>query len=307
MGAGQGFFEAGEVRRAEMHVRYILEGSVRRSGDDVRINAQLIDATNGAHLRAERFDGMWSDVLALQNKVVENVALALELRLVRAVGDKSPGSTSNSEAYEVYLQGLELEFRGSPQDFAGALTHFKRAIALDPAYGEALAEIAWIYEQSSGNQDRLAVEALRDTGVGLHLATGQLPGIRDRQLLDFDVEYIGDFLGGQAIAGQRSHRRYDWRAKVAALFLKLARHARQRPCNRHWHRARDGARRISPPPEGASDDEPGNRRSGQVSPAAAICRTANERQGSDVSACGSAYRPSFSRRYGLPVGRTVEV
>jgi TolB-like protein len=153
----------------EMHVRYILEGSVRRSGDDLRINAQLVDATTGAHLWAERFDGAWSDVISLQNKVVESVALALELRLVRAVGDTSPGSTSNPEAYEAYLQGLELEFRGSPQDFAGAATHFKRAIALDPGYGKALAEIAWIYEQSAGDE---AKEKALGTGhiETMHLA-----------------------------------------------------------------------------------------------------------------------------------------
>ena len=138
----------------EMHVRYILEGSVRRAGEDLRINAQLIDATTGTHLWAERFDGAWSDVLTLQNRVVDNVALALELRLVRAVGDTSPGSTANPAAYDAYLQGLELEFRGSPQDFAGALTHFKRAIAIDPGYGKALAELAWIYEQSAGNEER---------------------------------------------------------------------------------------------------------------------------------------------------------
>lgn len=138
----------------EMHVRYILEGSVRRTGDDVRINAQLIDATTGTHLWAERFDGAWSDVLTLQNKVVENVALALELRLVRAVGDTSPGSTSNPEAYDAYLQGLELEFRGAPKDFAGAVTQFKRAIALDPGYGKALAELAWTYNEAAGNEER---------------------------------------------------------------------------------------------------------------------------------------------------------
>jgi TolB-like protein len=138
----------------EMRVRYLLEGSVRRAGDGVRINTQLIDATTGGHLWAERFEGDWSDVLALQDKVVEAVALALELRLVRAIGDTSPGSTADPQAYEAYLQGLELEHRGSAQDFAAAAAHFKRAVAIDPGYGKALAEIAWIYQESVGNQER---------------------------------------------------------------------------------------------------------------------------------------------------------
>ena len=66
---------------SEMGVRYVLEGSVRRTGDDIRINARLVDGESGGNLWAERFDGAWSDVLVLQNKVVTDVATALELRL----------------------------------------------------------------------------------------------------------------------------------------------------------------------------------------------------------------------------------
>jgi len=138
----------------EMGVRYVLEGSIRRAGDDMRINVQLIDATTNTHLWAERFDGPWADVLSLENKVVEQVALALELRLVKAGGDTAPGSTTNAQAYEAYLRGLEFEYRGAPQDFAEAVKHFKAAIALDPNYGKALAELAWIYDQSAGTEER---------------------------------------------------------------------------------------------------------------------------------------------------------
>ena len=67
---------------SELGVRYILEGSIRRAGDDMRINAQLIDATTSGHMWAERFDGAWGEVFALQDKVIENVGQALKLRLI---------------------------------------------------------------------------------------------------------------------------------------------------------------------------------------------------------------------------------
>ena len=71
---------------AALGVRYLLEGSIRRVGDDMRINAQLIDGSTSGHLWAERFDGRWSDVFALQDKVVGSIAEALKLRLVAAPG-----------------------------------------------------------------------------------------------------------------------------------------------------------------------------------------------------------------------------
>ena len=70
----------------ELGVRYMLEGSTRRAGDDMRLNAQLIDAETGGHVWAERFDGQWADVFALQDKVVGSIAGALKLRL-----DQRPG------------------------------------------------------------------------------------------------------------------------------------------------------------------------------------------------------------------------
>ncbi|TIL92271.1 MAG: hypothetical protein E5Y73_15755 [Mesorhizobium sp.] len=77
---------------AELGVRYILEGSIRRVGDDLRINAQLIDMTTGGHLWAERFDGAWSDIFTLQDKIVGEIAKALQLRLVASARRRSPAA-----------------------------------------------------------------------------------------------------------------------------------------------------------------------------------------------------------------------
>ena len=137
---------------AELGVRYILEGSVRRIGDELRINAQLIDAGTGLHKWAERFDGAWQDVFALQDKVIASVVNALELRL--ATGERltqGPGGTRNPAAYDAYLRGLELYWRDTPEDAAKAVTNLKQAVALDPTYGEAYAALAEVYRLWSGS------------------------------------------------------------------------------------------------------------------------------------------------------------
>jgi TolB-like protein/class 3 adenylate cyclase len=130
----------------ELGVRYILEGSVRRGGNDMRLNAQLIDAESGGHIWAERFDGQWADVFALQDKVVASIAGALKLRLVTGQNNEEiAGGTSNPIAYEAFLRGLELELRLTPADYAQAITLYEEALALDPNFGRAAAELAWVY------------------------------------------------------------------------------------------------------------------------------------------------------------------
>ncbi len=132
-------------------MRYIIEGSVRRVGNELRINAQLIDAKTGLHKWAERFDGQWADVFQMQDTVIQNVVNALELRL--AAGEtaaQGPGGTSNPAAYEAYLQGLELVWRDTPDIAQQAVQHLKKAITLDPDYGEAYAVLAQLYQRAAG-------------------------------------------------------------------------------------------------------------------------------------------------------------
>ena len=130
----------------ELGVRYILEGSVRRGGNDMRLNAQLIDTQTGGHIWAERFDGQWTDVFTLQDKLVGAIADALKLRLVTGEGKaKIAGGTSNPAAYEAFPRGLELELRGTPEDIAKAVPLYQQALTLDPNFGRAIAELAWVY------------------------------------------------------------------------------------------------------------------------------------------------------------------
>jgi TolB-like protein/class 3 adenylate cyclase len=131
----------------ELGVRYILEGSTRLAGEEMRINAQLIDTQTGGHVWAERFDGQWADIFALQDKVIANVARALELKLVTK---ERPGGTSNTAAYEAYLRGLELDLHDTAEDNAKAAKLFQQAVSIDPGYGQAYAELAYVHWRAFG-------------------------------------------------------------------------------------------------------------------------------------------------------------
>jgi TolB-like protein/class 3 adenylate cyclase len=145
----------------ELGVRYILEGSIRRAGDQMRINAQLIDATTSGHMWAERFDGAWSDVFDLQDKLIYEIATALKLRLVSGQqAAKMAGGTSNPTAYEASLRGRERELRDKPEDWVEAVRYYEQALALDPKFGDAAAALAWIYREAQWTEPRSKVFGL---------------------------------------------------------------------------------------------------------------------------------------------------
>jgi TolB-like protein/Flp pilus assembly protein TadD len=134
----------------ELGVRYVLEGSVRKAGARVRINAQLIDATTGGHLWAERYDGNLADVFALQDKVTQNIVAALAVTLTAGEQEYARWQeTDNVAAYDLFLQGWTQYIRRTPDGFAKAVSHFKKAIELDPKYGRAYAALASTYWESS--------------------------------------------------------------------------------------------------------------------------------------------------------------
>jgi TolB-like protein/Flp pilus assembly protein TadD len=130
----------------ELGVRYVLEGSVRRAGDQLRINAQLIDATTGGHLWAERYDGQMDDVFALQDKITRKIVSALAVQLT--AGDEKLGAgkeTDSAEAYDAFLQGWAHYWRATPDDYVQAVSYFEKAVELDPNYSRAYAALAAIY------------------------------------------------------------------------------------------------------------------------------------------------------------------
>jgi len=137
--------EAVDVKQVgrELGVRYVLEGSVRKSGGRVRITAQLIDALSGAHLWADRFDGSLEDVFDLQDKVASSVAGVIEPALQAAETARSAGRpTDDLTAYDLYLRAYEMVL-SSVRQTPEALRLLEQAIARDPRYGPALAWAAY--------------------------------------------------------------------------------------------------------------------------------------------------------------------
>ena len=132
----------------ELGVRYVLEGSVRKADKQVRINAQLIDATTGGHLWAKRYDGRLDDIFGLQDKITRKIVAALAVKLSAGEQEKvTRKETDNIEAYDTFLKGWEHYRRWTPEDFRKAIPYFERAIELDPHYGRAYAAVASVYTE----------------------------------------------------------------------------------------------------------------------------------------------------------------
>ena len=128
----------------ELGVRYVLEGSVRKGGNRVRITAQLIEALSGAHLWDDRFDGVMDDIFELQDKVASSVAGVIEPTLqVAEIRRSSERPTSDLTAYDLYLRALPHGRSYEKDRVIQALDLLNRAIERDPRYGPALALSAW--------------------------------------------------------------------------------------------------------------------------------------------------------------------
>ena len=127
----------------ELGVRYVLEGSVRKGGNRVRITGQLIDALTGTHLWADRFDGLIEDVFELQDKIATSVAGVIEPALQAAEMRRSAARpTTDLTAYDLYLRALALFFPITKERIFEALALSEQAIAIDPRYGPALSRAA---------------------------------------------------------------------------------------------------------------------------------------------------------------------
>jgi TolB-like protein len=172
----------------DLGVRYVLEGSVRKAGDRVRISAQLVDGTSGGHLWAERYDRNLGDIFALQDEVTQKIVAVLAVRLQeeehRRVAQKN---TDNVLAYDHFLRGLEYFNRYSKEANSQARLLFQKAIDLDPKYAMAYAKAGWTHlidwtmgwSQDPQSLDRafeLAKKAtsLNDTIEGSHCLLGNI-------------------------------------------------------------------------------------------------------------------------------------
>jgi TolB-like protein len=132
----------------ELGVRYVLEGSVRKSAGRVRITGQLVDTSSGLHLWADRFDGALEDVFDLQDQVTADVVGAIAPKLEQAEIERAKHKpTENLDAYDYYLRGIACVHKWTREANQEALSHFYRAIELDPNFGAGYGMAARCYSQ----------------------------------------------------------------------------------------------------------------------------------------------------------------
>ena len=128
---------------AELGVRYVVEGSVRRSGDRVRITAQLNDTASGSHIWAEHYDRELTDVFAVQDEIADAIVTAIEPQIYAAENFRSRRKPPNSvDAWDLVMRALSHHWRVTRPDSLAAQALLERAIAIDPGYGQALALFA---------------------------------------------------------------------------------------------------------------------------------------------------------------------
>jgi adenylate cyclase len=130
----------------ELGVKYVLEGSVRKSGDQLRITAQLIDAITGNHLWAERYEKKMKDLFAIQDEVTMKILTSLQVTLTEGESARSfAKGTHNLEAYLKTIEGRERMFGMNKDDNALARKKFEEAIEIDPKFARAYAGLSFVY------------------------------------------------------------------------------------------------------------------------------------------------------------------
>jgi adenylate cyclase len=185
----------------ELRVKYLLEGSARKAGDQVRINVQLVDASTGNELWAQRYDRQMHDIFKLQDEIVQSLVTTLGLQLsMFEQGIVIPQRTNNLEAYDYYLRGFEGWMTSTPEGYAEARKMYEKAVTLDPGYADAYASLGLLdfasyvaqWDSDSSAYDRAVALAnkaiaLDDTNAVAYTVRGlvaMLEGKRDQAIAD---------------------------------------------------------------------------------------------------------------------------
>jgi TolB-like protein/Flp pilus assembly protein TadD len=142
---------------AQLKVRMVLEGSVRKQAERVRVTAQLIDAQTGFHLWSETYDRELKDIFAIQDEIARAIGNELKVRVLgQGVGSAAVSGTTNVEAHDLYLRGLTLWQAREENALFAAINAFERAIAADPAFAQAWGGLAMTYAVLPAYTNRLA-------------------------------------------------------------------------------------------------------------------------------------------------------
>jgi serine/threonine protein kinase/tetratricopeptide (TPR) repeat protein len=187
-----------------LQVATLLEGSVRRAGDRVRVVAQLIDAATDQHLWAETYDRDLTDIFAIQSEVALHIAAAVRAELSpdeRVRIGREP--TADVRAYQLYLQGRQSFIRYTPESMRAAIGHFERAIERDPRYALAHAAIAMAYTELGETGAMPPAEAFPRAKVAAERALALDDELGDAHCAAAFVRFVYDFDWAGAEAGFR--------------------------------------------------------------------------------------------------------
>ncbi len=186
-----------EIAR-KLNVAHVLEGSVRTSGNMIRVTAQLIRTADSTHLWSETFDRPLDDIFAIQDEIADAIAQALQIKLKGGSVDRRKGGTQNLEAYQLYLRAMN-EDRNTRSSMEVATNYLEKAILLDPAYGLAWSALADLSSDNADNGWVAPSEAFE----------------RARKLAQHALELSPDLANAHSEL-QYIHLTYDWDWAAAA-------------------------------------------------------------------------------------------
>jgi len=214
---------------AKLGVAHLLEGSVRRSGDVVRVSAQLINTEDGSAQWSERYDRPYKDLFALQDEVTRAVVVALQAKLLageHAAAQSEQPPSGSLEAYNAFLQGQFFERRGTEADYRDAIGFYTQATELDPRYARAWSGLsgAWSGLSSTFLEGTSAQEAYAKSRAAADRALILFPDLAAAHIARGQVLYLADFNWRGSEAEYRRALELapsDGRAKMA-LGVRLA-------------------------------------------------------------------------------------
>jgi len=188
----------------QLGVRYVLEGSVRKAGNRIRITGQLIDTTTGAHIWANRFDGAFDDIFELQDEVAGNVVAAIEPKLRQSEIERAGRKPTESlDAYDLYLRALAEFHKLSLDGYRACIALLRRALEIDPSYMPAAGLVGWCRIRQRG----LGAVTQAEIGEAVALARQVIASGKD----DPDALWMAGFtvaaLAGEPLMGMSSIER----------------------------------------------------------------------------------------------------
>jgi adenylate cyclase len=184
----------------ELGVRYVLEGSVRKGGNRVRITGQLIDTSTGAHIWADRFDGALDNIFDLQDLVASNVAGAIEPKLRQSEIERATRKPTESlDAWDLYLRALALRYKYTEESIREAIVMLRQALAIDPSFAPAAAMIGSCRMHQRAH--RLAPVRDAEIAEAVRLAKGAIDAGKDDPDALWMAGWTLSHLGGEPAMG----------------------------------------------------------------------------------------------------------